>query len=304
MARFAVVCAAGIGDALILHIASHFLKRAGHDVATFTNHLQGFGKWLPDCEFRRQILPDQAETALKGFDAVIVQHDNTPKARAILALRPKMPVYTFYTNYRLSKHGPLLPEYDFPFDENRPMVENVKGALKRLFSIDAGWGENGLKPLPHLVFRKHLKRIAIHPTSTLEEKNWPREKFLRTARWLKENGYDPVFIAAPSERELWDAPLFPQLEDLASFIYESGGFLGNDSGPGHIASYFGLPYLIIGKQERQMRMWRPGWHPGEVAVPPSWLPNLKGLRLRDEKWKHFITTRQIIKSLKKSVLRN
>jgi ADP-heptose:LPS heptosyltransferase len=184
------------------------------------------------------------------------------------------------------------------------MVENVLAALKRLFSIDGGIGENGLKPPNGLTFRKYPKRVAIHPTSTMEEKNWPREKFLKLARWLKNEGYEPTFIAAPSERAEWDAPLLPQLEDLASFLYESGVFIGNDSGPGHIASYFGLPYLIIGRQERQMRMWRPGWHPGEIVLPPSWLPNLKGLRLRDEKWKHFITTGRVIKSFKRSVLKN
>lgn len=302
MARFAVVCAAGIGDALILEIASHHLRGVGHEVVTFTDHLQGFGEWLAGARCMPQPKVEEIEEVFSSFDAILLQHDNTVKARAILALRPGKRVYTFYTNYRFSKHGPLEVGCDFPFDETQSMVANTKAALRSLFSIDAAGGENGLKPLEGLVYRKYRKRVVIHPTSTVLSKNWPREKFLKVARALEKKGYEPVFVASPKERAEWGAADLPSLKDLASFIYESGAFLGNDSGPGHLASYFGLPYLIIGKQERQMKLWRPGWHPGEIVTAPSWVPNWKGWRIRDEKWQLFITSSKVIKTLQNKIL--
>ncbi len=72
-----------------------------------------------------------------------------------------------------------------------------------------------------------------------------KEKFLKVAAWLSREGYDPVFTVAPYEQSEWSGPLFPQLEDLASFLYESGAFLGNDSGTGHLASLLKIPHLII-----------------------------------------------------------
>ena len=304
MPRFAIICASGIGDALILHVASHYLMLEGHQTTTFSNHLHLFGSWLPEARFHKQPLLDQLDSTFESFDAILLQHDNTPKARAIIALRPKIPVYAFYTNYHLSKHGPLIPEYDFAFNSDRSMVANVVAGLKTLFSIDAAAGLNGLTPPAGLIFQKHPKRIAIHPTSSLQTKNWPRKKFLKVASWLKKNGYEPVFITAPSERDQWGSPLFPSLEELASFLYESGAFLGNDSGPGHIASYLNLPHLIIGRSEKAMKLWRPGWHPGHVITPSRWIPNWKWLKLRENKGNQLVLVKNVIKSLKNNVLLN
>lgn len=298
MARFGVVCASGMGDALILGIVSHYLRLVGHEVVTFSDHLGGFGAWLAGAKVERQV---RDVRVLESFDAVILQHDNTQKAREILGLRGRKRVYCLYTNYRASKHGER-GKYDVAFDENCSMVANVKIALKELFGIEAAGGENGLLAPGGAMYKKYPKRVVIHPTSGASSKNWPKEKFLKVAKWLKGEGYDPVFVTAPQERAEWNAAELNSLEDLASFLYESGAFLGNDSGPGHLASYLKIPYLIIGKQERQMKLWRPGWHPGTVVTAPSWIPNWKGWRLRDEKWKHFITSKKIIKLLQKKIL--
>jgi heptosyltransferase-3 len=304
MARFAVVCAAGIGDALILEITSHYLRLQGHKVVTFSDHLSQFGKWLPKAVCRNQPKVEEIKETFEEFDAVIVQHDNTEKARAILRLRPEKQVYTFYTNYRLSKHGPLCSKNDVVFDEKVTMVANVKEALSKLFGIDARGGENGLQAPENLEYRKYKRRIAIHPTSTMSWKNWSKGKFLQVAKLLKKEDYDPVFITSPKERAEWGAVELASLSDLASFLYESGSFLGNDSGPGHLASYFKLPHLIIGRQERQMKLWRPGWRLGEIVTAPSWIPNWKSWRIRDEKWQMFISSRKVIKELKSKVLDN
>ncbi|MBF8263174.1 MAG: glycosyl transferase family 9 [Parachlamydiales bacterium] len=302
MSNIAVVPATGMGDGLIMLIASHHLLRLGNRVTTFSRHLPSFGRWLEDGEYR--LPPDDWKQTLSSFDSVLLQYDNTPKAKKIALLRrANIPVYIFYPTYQSSKHGNLLAGFDFPFNENQTMVDNTCLGTQTLFGSIVSMN-NGLKPLSGLIHRKNMLRVIIHPTSSCPDKNWPKHKFLQLSKLLQEEGYQPVFILSPEERADWpeiEPPLFSTLEDLASTIYESGFFIGNDSGPGHLASYLSIPHLIIGAQRQNMRMWRPGWHRGEIICPPHWLPNFKGLRLREQKWNFFITTKGVLKRFKSIV---
>ena len=298
MQRIAIICAAGIGDALITSIAAHQLRKTGVEATVFSPHLQGFGRWLEEGEY----LPyaEDWTDALRSFDAVLLQHDNTLRARSILELRKAgLPIYVFYTNYRLSKHGPLLQGFDFPFDETKTMVENTKTGMKTLFGIEAG-GRCVLSPPVGLVHRKVDRRILIHPMSTSEDKNWLKERFFHLADKLRGRGFEPLFILSPSEKGSFPdelpAPPFATLADLADAVYESGGFIGNDSGPAHLASYLSIPLAVI-CQGRQMPLWSPGWHPPRLILPPRWVPNIKGMRLRENKWKYFITTKRVLNNL-------
>jgi hypothetical protein len=294
--NIAVVSSLGMGDGLILQVAAFQLRAQGYEVTTFNDHLASFGPWFGETRFAPQ--PRLDET-FDSFDAIFLQHDNTPKSKQIHAL--PLPVYTFYGSHQPAKHGPLRDGLDYVCDPNRTMVDNVREAVTMLFGASPISSENGLKPPPGLIHRKNGKRVIIHPTSTKEEKNWPQEKFLKVAHWLTHQGYEPVFIAPSSGQELWPSPPLPDLASLGSLIYESGFFLGNDSGPGHLASYLQIPHLIIAQDAKLMRLWRPGWMPGTILTPPRWFPNWKKLR---KYWKKSITTKRVIKNLKNNVLNN
>jgi ADP-heptose:LPS heptosyltransferase len=136
--------------------------------------------------------------------------------------------------------------------------------------------------------------VVIHPTSTRVTKNWPKEKFARLAAYLKDRGYEPVFIPGVKEKEEWEGlgcevPLFPSLDLLARFLYESGFLIGNDSGLGHIASAVGIPTITICRRKALANMRAPSFHKGIVVTPSSWIPNIGGFRLRDQYWKEFIS---------------
>lgn len=291
----ALVCADGIGDALIASIAAHNLRKEGHTVTVFSPSLQSFGRYLEEGKY----LPMAKDwgSALRSFDAVLLQHDETLRAKEIVRLRDSgLPLYIIYTNYRLSKHGPLMEGFDYPVDEQKPMVENMVMAMQKLFSIQAT-SQNSLRPLCDLSHRKNRKRVLIHPTSTKEEKNWTKRRFLKLAKKLKILDFEPIFILSPHERPSWpqsiDAPFFANLEDLATMVYESGFLIGNDSGPAHIASYFAIPHIVI-CQGRQMPLWSTGWFLPKLILPPKWAPNLKGMRFREEKWKYLISTARVL----------
>lgn len=304
MTKIAVVCALGMGDALILSITSHHLAQTGFDATICNAHIGGFGRWLKGAKTAPQ--PPLGDL-LPEYETVLVQHDNTPRCRTLVAGRRArgLATYVFYTNYRTSKHGPLLAPYDFPFDETIPMVANVIEGTKRLFRIPHVTSDNGFRPPEGLLHRRHIRRIAIHPTSADPQKNWLKPRFFALAEKLRKEGLHPTFLVSPQERPAWleaeqrgfDLPLLPTLEDLASTLYESGGFIGNSSGLSHIASLLRIPHAILSPQERNMRLWQPGWLPGTLILPPKWVPNLKGFRLKEQYWKHFITVKRVLANI-------
>jgi hypothetical protein len=287
--KIAVVCASGIGDALILHMVSHHLRNLDYEVTTFSNHLGLFYPWLQGYNLKPQPPIEQIEKLFNSFDAVFLQHDNSPKAKKIHDL--PLLVYSFYGSHRVDKHGPLQNDRDFVCNPGLTMVENTLVAMDFFFGSSSK--ENGLIPPSHLIHRRFPKRIAIHPTSQSAEKNWSRNKFLQLAIRLKEKGYDPIFTVAPEELTDWEGPLFSTLGDLASFLYESGGFIGNDSGTGHLASYLNIPHVIIQKDSKQLQLWNPGWLKGLKANPPNWISHW---RLLQNNWQLFVSKKQVLKA--------
>ncbi|MCI5220320.1 MAG: hypothetical protein D3914_14295, partial [Candidatus Electrothrix sp. LOE2] len=79
---------------------------------------------------------------------------------------------------------------------------------------------------------------------------------------------------------------FAGVDQCAAFLYESGFFIGNDSGGGHLASCLDIPVLSIHGRKGKSRVWRPGWGQVEVVTP---LLNLIGGSLRQHLWKYFLS---------------
>ncbi len=91
---------------------------------------------------------------------------------------------------------------------------------------------------------------VIHPFASAPEKAWPPMRFAEAARRIEsERGLQPVIIGAPSDdfapfaefRTLQGAPLTA----VKSLLSGARLFLGNDSGPAHMAAAFGLPVVVL-----------------------------------------------------------
>lgn len=99
--------------------------------------------------------------------------------------------------------------------------------------------------------------IVIHPGSGSASKNWPVEKFIELAHRLKNAGYAVCFAAGEVEQEKWDTDVMKRLNasgevrqmtnllDLKSQISGARVFLGNDSGPGHLAGILGVGTVVL-----------------------------------------------------------
>ena len=293
--KAAVVCSKGMGDGLMMMVAAHRLRLEGYDVTTFQDSLGELESWFPHQRFAKRSTLD----SLDPFDRIILQNDNTPFSfNLINEYREK--IHVFYASYEDEKHHPLTSQ-DRVFDRALPLVKNIAQNTASILGKNDPISENGLVVPKDLTYRKEQKRIVIHPTSTTPLRTWSREKFLEVAKRLENEGYDVVFSLSPEERESWRGipfaiPEFPDLSALATYLYESYFLIGNESGTGHLASNLGIPTLIVAKCPKQMALWRPGFLLGKVVTPPPYIPNLKLLRLRDNRWQQFISPRRVIKT--------
>lgn len=296
--KAAVFCCQGLGDLLITLVLSNNLKRAGYEVTTFHPFLQGLQPWFPTLP-----LAPFPET-VDGFDRFFIIYERTPRMFKVLEECQKKypdkttvlnPIATFKNDYAYWEQG--------RFEGTRSFVDNLYFFCKDILQLPAPTIENGIVIPPSVTPRKFLSRVVIHPTSALERKNWPKEKFLQLASALKAQGLEPVFILTPEEKKgEWkdvEAPSFASLSDLVIYVCESGYMIGNDSGIGHLASCLGLPTLTLCRSERIARFWRPGWSLSERLYPSLWIPNLKFCRLRETYWKKWITVNLVLKEFAK-----
>src|SRR5205823_6362461 len=101
-------------------------------------------------------------------------------------------------------------------------------------------------------------------------KTWPADRFVEVAKHLRsECGFEPILIAGQGEdlaafkefRNLAGAPL----AEVKSLLRSASVFIGNDSGPAHMAAAFQIPVVVMfGNSDP--RIWRPWKAVSETIV--------------------------------------
>ncbi len=99
--------------------------------------------------------------------------------------------------------------------------------------------------------------VVIHAGSGSREKCWPLDQFVKLAVRLKSQGKVVRFVTGEVERERWSRSdldsiaavathrFCPTLLDLLNEISTAGTFIGNDSGPAHLAGIIGVTTLAL-----------------------------------------------------------
>ncbi len=276
MKNAALIPCRGLGDGIIFTIAANYLKSEGFRVTIFHDALLGLQPWLPDFS----IQPEDAFH--EEFARILYQNENAPRAKKFRAL-PSVEI--LYHNHECKKHPPL---------RSKDVLIGTKGPIAASLAKALGVPcKSGLSPPKNLTYKKHPKRIAIHPTSADSSRNWPREKFECLAKRLQEKGFDPQFVMSAKERWSEEVPLFSSLTETAQFLFESGGFIGNDSGLGHLASALGLPTVTLSNRRNHISLWRPSFCENRVVVPSALFP--KGYR--EKQWKKLIKVKNVCNTI-------
>jgi ADP-heptose:LPS heptosyltransferase len=111
-------------------------------------------------------------------------------------------------------------------------------------------------------------QIVMHPGAGKEANCWPAQCFVELARRLRDEGKPVRVLLGEVELERWPEELTAQFEstaevarpasllDLLDHISAAKVFIGNDSGPGHLAGIVGVPTLALFGPSDPVR-WRP-----------------------------------------------
>lgn len=163
----------------------------------------------------------------------------------------------------------------------------------------AGWGEHAtrwvLKQLePHKALHAAMEQllrsvgergvgapvagdeVVVHPGSGSAAKCWPVERFVELIEGLKREGYPVRVVIGEVEADRWGGRRIAQLEcvaplvrprtylELLEVIAPARIFVGNDSGPGHLAGALGVRSVIL-FGPTSPDVWRP-WGPRVTTV--------------------------------------
>jgi len=303
--RAAVICSERISDGLMMMVASHRLFTRGYKVTTYQDALPQMRTWFPHHDLRQRSPLIGLEQTLSCYDLVILQYENSPLSHTVINLYKKGHIHNlsvFYSHYQRGTH-PEVTCWDQVFDRSKSMVENIAHAVASLLQCTQVSKNNGLMIPKDLKQSRHLKRILIHPKEAPSDHAWKREKFIKLAFMLAEKGYKIAFIVNTEQRLNWISlvgnrflfPILSTLSHLATYVYESSFLIADDSDVGHLASNLHIPTLIIAACAKKMALRCPGWFLTHVVTPPPWIPNFKGVRLRDKQWYSFISPKRVFR---------
>lgn len=91
---------------------------------------------------------------------------------------------------------------------------------------------------------------VIHPVAAEPGKAWPADRFAEVASHLQQSfDLQPVFIGGPGDDlsafRGWRTVVGAPLSEIKSLIAGAALFVGNDSGPAHMAAAFGIPVVVV-----------------------------------------------------------
>src|SRR5262249_5921535 len=111
--------------------------------------------------------------------------------------------------------------------------------------------------------------VVIHPGSGAARKNWPPDKFAQLCEQLRKDGRDVRVILGEVELEQWPREVIGKFESSAQVLrprnllelydHVSGAkvFVGNDSGPTHLAGILGISTGAIFGPTSNPARWKP-----------------------------------------------
>jgi lipopolysaccharide heptosyltransferase III len=120
------------------------------------------------------------------------------------------------------------------------------------------------------------KYAVLHPFASAEDKRWPAEKFCELARYLQLWKIPPVFLAGAGDD---DTPFRAHqvfrgtLCEAKAVLSKAAVFIGNDSGPAHVAAGFSIPSVVLFGASNPA-IWGPWRTESEIVVAPDGLQNV------------------------------
>jgi heptosyltransferase III len=204
----------------------------------------------------------------KGYQYSFLYNVKVPDAREFFA---REAVHT--AEHRISQlFYTGLPRRILPAPELFPQADAAR-------AVEAALAEKGIAP--------GAAYAVLQPGARLAGMRWPLPKFAAVAKWLwKSHGIASVAnlaardedVAAAAKREFEAIAVIPPAMDVRQLIALLAGaqlFVGNDSGPAHIASALDRPTVTI-FSETDPAQWGPRNERGRVVATGATFTHPRG----------------------------
>ncbi len=119
--------------------------------------------------------------------------------------------------------------------------------------------------------------VVMHPAALMDTKRWATERFAELGGLMTKRGWSVVLTCGPNEEPIVGqvAGELPKsiilfglsIPELAELIRGATLFIGNDSGPMHLAAAVGTPTIAVWGSSDSVR-WRPWGVPHRVIQNP------------------------------------
>lgn len=203
-------------------------------------------------------LSDAASKLIAGATNIIsfVSDGNDSWARNIRRLAPEAPLICVNPRPAESADQHLMTFHASQFDPN----PQLQAAIGQMITHVAANGATARRAPGY--------RIVIHPGAGSIEKCWPGERFVALSHSLKAAGQDVHIIIGEVEREKWSPGSLQairtaatiheprDLVELFTLLQSARLYIGNDSGPTHLAAISGVPTLALFGRNNE-GTWRP-----------------------------------------------
>ena len=166
-------------------------------------------------------------------------------SRAALQIENRLGLARFSGTHETTRNLDLLRHADIPTP--------CQNATFSVTTADEKWGSDFLES--HKI-DKQSPLVAIHPGSPIPLKRWCPERYAELADWLiARKGTQILFVGVKDEvpivteiqRRMQGASINiageTTLTQLASILHTCNMFIGNDSGPMHLAAAVGTPTI-------------------------------------------------------------
>ena len=251
-ARIAVIRLRSLGDCVLTTPALHILKAARPDLSIAVVVEDAFAPVFegnPDVD--RILSPATSDITRWRPELVLNLHGGTRSAQLTLAARARL-----RAGFGHFRFGPI-------YNVRIPRAQEILGVDRKVHTAEhlasaVFYLGVPLQEIPRAclfipapveqVSRPVLPQAVIHPTASDPDKTWPAENFRILAENLKPD-LEPIFISGRNEplddfgayRCISGAPL----TEIKSLLSTASLFIGNDSGPAHMAAAFGVPSIVL-----------------------------------------------------------
>jgi heptosyltransferase-3 len=253
--RIAVIRLRSLGDCVLTTPALALLKAYRPDVrvaVVVEDRFRAVFEGNPDVD---EILPPRTTAVMRWRPRLVLNlHGGTRSMALTMATGAALRAGFGHHRYGFL-YSAKIPRAQEILGEERP-VHTAEHVASAMFWIGVPRG-----PIPRakLIAGNGVARsgdaarmnacATLHPFASEPAKTWPMERFIEVAEHLRASGLEPVFVAGPDDAtaalegfQVWrGAPL----DEVKSLIAGSQIFIGNDSGPAHIAAAFGVPVVAI-----------------------------------------------------------